>query len=115
MNNNKELKTYAILSGPYISGDSKQTKEKMKEAFEWLKTQFDYLDGKITLWDNTKEGGFHYSFLIDYPAKLAKVDETYLADDEDTEKIDLWEQKEEWEQQAYLIEKLYNIRFSKWL
>jgi hypothetical protein len=49
MKNNKKLKTYTILSCPYIWGDNKQTKEKIEEAFEWLKTQFDYLDGKVTL------------------------------------------------------------------
>lgn len=37
MKNNKKLKTYTILSCPYIFGDSKQTKEKVGEALERIK------------------------------------------------------------------------------
>jgi hypothetical protein len=94
------LGTYSTLDCP--TGSDKI----IKEAFDFLKEEFEKIDGTVRKVINPHDLGSYPSFEIDYPFELENIE------DDDGEITDENEAKmDEWNEKAAAIEEKYSKKF----
>lgn len=103
---NNKLGTYTTFDCPT---------EKIDEAYEFLKKEFEKINGVVRKVINDHDLGFYPSFEIDYPKKLENIDEDAEYEDLDNEEIEIMEEKNDWITEANIIETAYYSKFGKYL
>ena len=87
------------------------------KAFEYLKNQFNKIDGKVKIKMNEHDFGPYPSFEIDYPDYIENIkdNEDDLLNTNDSNTTELLDKLDEWHRQADIIYDNYLEKFKKHL